>query len=70
MSHRKTLDRLRDAMLEGMTDAELTAIIGTDPGDLSDFTDADLQAIASGTAGPELAARFDAATTHSTKAPS
>jgi len=66
MYRRQTLDRLTSAMLEGMTDEQLIAIIGTDPGNLSDFTDAELQAIVSGTAGPELTTRFDAATTHPT----
>ena len=66
MSRRQTLDRLTSAMLEGMSDEQLIAIIGTDLSNLTDFSDADLQAIVSGTAGPELTARFDAATTHPT----
>ena len=69
MSRRQTLDRLTSAMLEGMTDAELIAVIGTDPGNLSDFSDADLQAIISGTAGPGLCKRFDAATRPPVQAP-
>ncbi|MFZ4479689.1 MAG: hypothetical protein ACOYNZ_07330 [Rhodoferax sp.] len=68
MSRRQTLDRLTAAMLERMTDAELIAVIGTDPANLSDFSDAQLQALASGTAGPDLCKRFDAATRPSVQA--
>lgn len=61
MSRRQTLDRLNRAVLESMTDEQLTEVIGTDPANLSNFSDADLQAIVSGTASTDLCKRFDAA---------
>lgn len=62
MFHRKTLERLTEAMFDRLSDAQLTFVIGVDPNHLSDFTDADLQAIVSGTTRADLCKRFDAAT--------
>ncbi len=72
-THRKALKRMTAQRLENMTDAELDALAGPNPPDLSDFTDAEIQAIINDSACPELLARVEAATTpttSTTKAPS
>ncbi len=62
---RKT-KKLMVEVLHAMTDAELDAIIGPNPPDLSEFSDQELQSIINDTASPALLARVDAATTHPT----
>lgn len=60
-THRKALRRMTAQRLENMTDAELSAIAGPNPTNLSDFTDQELDAIINDTASPALPARVDAA---------
>ena len=63
---RKT-KKLMAEVLRAMTDAELSAIAGPNPPDLSDFTDQELQAIIADSASPELLARVEAAPRHQSK---
>lgn len=61
MTLRHRLNAVEAAVIRSMTDAQLEAIIGN--ADLSGFSDAELEAIASGTAPAELMQRFAYATT-------
>jgi hypothetical protein len=53
-----------------MTGAELDAIAGPNPPDLTDFTNDELDAIIEDRASPALLARIEAAPRSTTKAPS
>lgn len=63
-THRKALKRMTAQRLKNMTDAELSALSDTNPPDLSDFSDAELDALINDTASPALLAKVDAAPHH------
>jgi len=58
MTLRRRINEAESAVIRAMTDAKLEAIIGN--ADFSGFTDAELQAIADGTAPAELVQHFEA----------
>ena len=62
MSAKTRIDRLTTAMLKGMTDTQLDAVIGGSQTDYAQFTDSELTAIIHNTVSPELCQRFEGET--------
>ncbi len=59
MRHRQRVSRITAAVLQAMTDAQLKAIAGSAPPDLSSLTDTELDAVIFDHASAELLTRIE-----------